>query len=103
MTKYIFAYHGGGAPETPEEQQKVMAAWMSWIQGHGGAFVDPGAPVGDNRLLTAEGVTVAGSDMNLTGYGFITADSMDAAIEIAKGCPILEDGGSVEIASVHEM
>ena len=53
--------------------------------------------------MTTDGVKNADDPNNLTGYGFVTADSMDAAIEIAKGCPILQDGGSVEVASVHEM
>jgi len=26
MPKYLFAYHGGGAPTNPEEQKKVMDA-----------------------------------------------------------------------------
>ena len=103
MTKYILAYHGGGAPESPEEQEKVMADWMNWIGGVGEAFVDPGNPVGDNRLVTPNGVSEYPGDKNLTGYGFVTAESIEAAIEIAKGCPILKDGGSVEVASVHEM
>ncbi|MDJ0628624.1 MAG: hypothetical protein QNJ44_10230 [Rhodobacter sp.] len=103
MPKYIFAYHGGTAPESPEEQQQVMAAWMSWIGSHGDSFVDPGAPVGDSRTVTAGGVEDHGGPSPLSGYGFVTADTIEAAIEIAKGCPILEDGGTVEVASVHEM
>ena len=103
MPKYIFAYHGGSAPESPEEQQKVMAAWMSWIESHGASFIDPGAPVGDSRIVRTGGVENNGGPNPLSGYGFVTADSIEAAIEIAKGCPIIEDGGSVEVASVHEM
>lgn len=103
MPKYIFAYHGGSAPDTHEEQQKVMAEWMSWIGSHGQAFADPGAPVGESQTVTASGVEGNGGANPLTGYGFVTADSIEAATEIAKGCPILKDGGSVEVASVHEM
>ena len=30
MANYIFAYHGGKMPETPEEGERVMAAWGAW-------------------------------------------------------------------------
>ena len=32
MPQFIFAYHGGKAAETPEEEEKEMAAWMAWFQ-----------------------------------------------------------------------
>lgn len=101
--KFMFGYHGGSAPDTPEEQEKVMNAWMSWIETHKAAFLDDGAPVGQSTTVTAAGVEDNGGPNPLSGYAFIEAETLDAAIEIAKGCPILEDGGSVEIASVHEM
>ena len=31
MAKFVYIYTGGGMPETPEEGEKVMAAWMSAI------------------------------------------------------------------------
>jgi hypothetical protein len=31
MGKYVLAYRGGGMPATPEEGEKVMAAWMNWF------------------------------------------------------------------------
>lgn len=46
MTKFIFVFHGGSAPSSPEEGEKVMAAWGVWMEGLGAHMVDPGAPVG---------------------------------------------------------
>lgn len=103
MPKFIFAYHGGNAPATMEEQQKVMAAWGAWMGSHESAWADPGAPVGENATVTAGGVENHGGANPLSGYSLIEADSLAAAIEIAKGCPIIDDGGSVEVASVHQM
>lgn len=34
----------------------------------------------------------------VTGYSIIKADTMDAAVQMAKGCPLLESGGSIEVA-----
>lgn len=104
MPNYVFAYHGGGMPETPEEGQKVMAAWQAWYGGMSEALVDGGAPVGMSKTVTASGVDDNGGSNPLSGYTVVKADTIEAACEIAKGCPILEGGnGTVEVAQVHEM
>ena len=51
MSKFIFAYHGGKMPETPEEGERVMAVWGAWYEGMGSAVIDGGGPTG---LSTAE-------------------------------------------------
>ena len=33
----------------------------------------------------------------MTGYSVVVADSLDAAVEIAKGCPHLAANGRVEV------
>ena len=38
MPKFLFAYHGGSIPQTPEEGKKVMAAWTAWMGGIGSAW-----------------------------------------------------------------
>lgn len=103
MAKFLFVYHGGGAPSSPEEGEQVMAKWMSWIEGHGKTFVDPGNPVGMSKTVTASGVEDNGGANPASGYGIIEAASIDAAAEIAKGCPIHESGGTVEVAEIMEM
>jgi hypothetical protein len=34
------------------------------------------------------------------GYTVIEADSLEDAVEIAKGCPIREDGGNLEVGEL---
>lgn len=104
MPKYMMIYHGGGRPETPEEGEKVMAAWMAWMGGIGENLVDGGNPAGMSKTVTATGVEDNGGTNPVSGYTLINAADMDAAIGIAKGCPILEGGqGTVEIAEAMEM
>ncbi|MEX3012015.1 YciI family protein [Hoeflea sp. TYP-13] len=103
MPKYVFAYHGGKKPESPEEGAKVMAAWNAWFETIGGAIVDPGNPVSVSKTVTAGGVADNGGANPLSGYTIVNADSIDAAIGMAKGCPILEDDGSVEVAEAMDM
>ena len=100
MPNYLLAYHGGGTPEGEEAQAAVMQAWNDWLDETGDAILDLGNPVGDARIINADGSVSAN---NVTGYSIIEADDMDDAIAIAKGCPILADGGSVEVAELVDM
>ena len=102
MARYIFAYHGGEMPETPEEGQKVMAAWRSWLEGLGSAVVDGGNPAGMSKTVSAGGVEDGGGSNPISGYSLVEADGIDAACEMAKGCPILNHG-TVEVAEAMDM
>jgi len=104
MPKFILAYHGGGMPETEEEGARVMAAWQSWLEGMGAACVDMGNPVGMSRTVYADKIADDGGANPLSGYSIIEAADMDAACDLAKGCPILEGAsGTVEVAPIMEM
>lgn len=103
MAKYLFAYHGGGMPESPADVQKVMAAWETWMGTLGESLVDGGAPTASLQTVATGGVTAGGGSNPVTGYSFIEADDLEAAIKAAQGCPILDSGGTVEVAEVVAM
>ncbi len=97
MVKFVLLYKGGAMAETPEAQEASMAKWMGWFGAIGGSVTDMGNPFGAS---TAVG---AGSTSNMTGYTIVSADSLDAAAALAANCPVLEDGGAVEVYEAHEM
>ncbi len=103
MSNYILAYHGGKKPESPEEGAKHMAKWEAWVGGLGDAVVNPGSPLGMSKTVSSGGVSDDGGSNPLLGFSIVKADSMDAALEMAKGCPLLELGGTLEVAEVREM
>ncbi len=104
MANYLFTYHGGGVPETEEEGAKIMAAWEAWMGSLGAAMVDPGNPVGPSATIAADGTTAPShGDDTVTGYSIVSADSLDDALALAKGCPIRDDGGSVEVGEIVPM
>ncbi|WP_372602948.1 hypothetical protein [Actibacterium sp.] len=104
MAKFLFAYHGGAAPQSPEEGQKVMAAWMSWFGGLGAAVLDGGNPVGQSYTVSPGGVADNGGANPVSGYSLIEAADLDAALAMAKDCPMVVDGsGSVEVAQALDM
>ncbi len=104
MPEFVFAYHGGKAPESPEEGKEVMAAWEAWFKNMGEAVVIPGAPVGMSKTVSATGVADDGGANPISGYSVVKAADMGAATEMAKGCPMVVSGnGSVEVAEIMEM
>ena len=104
MAKYLLVYHGGGIPESPEAQAKTMAAWGAWFGQLGSAVVDGGNPTGASVTVGAGGAATQGGGANPTsGYSLIEASSLDDATEKAKGCPIVLDGGSVEVCETINM
>lgn len=104
MTKFLFVYHGGSVPSTPAEQARVMDLWGKWFGGMGAAVVDGGNPVGQSSTVQANGSVVANGGANpASGYTVVQAASLDAALALAKGCPILQGGGSVEVAPIIDM
>jgi len=104
MTQFLFVYHGGHTPESPEEGQKVMAEWQAWFGGMGDAVVQPGAPVGISSTVSVSGVSNGGGANPASGYTVVEAADMNAATVMAKGCPMVTAGnGTVEVAEVIEM
>lgn len=102
MGKYIFVYRGGsGMAEDAAAQEQVMAAWGTWFGQLGPAIVDGGAPFGASTSVTASGS--GGETAGMTGYTIVSADSLDAAADLAKGCPVLSDGGTVDVYDCIDM
>ncbi len=104
MPKFIFAYHGGKMAETPEEGAAQMALWQKWFETLGASVVDGGNPVGQSYTVSDSGVVGDGGANPVSGYTLVNADTIDAACEMAKGCPMVQTGtGSVEVAEAMEI
>lgn len=103
MEKFMFAFHGGKKPDSPEEGAKIMAKWETWMKGLGTTLADPGSIVGMSSTVSADGVADNGGPDPLSGYMIVAAPDKDAAIRIAQGCPILAHEGTVEVAILVEM
>ena len=114
MKEYLFLFRGGDGStlqKSPEAWQSHMQKWMLWMKG----LADQGQLVGaqpldtdgkqvrGNKKVITVGPFMEGKEM-VAGYLMCKASSYDDAIEIAKGCPILEfDDGKVEIRQIQEL
>jgi hypothetical protein len=101
MTSYVFTYYGEPKFESPEKGAKHMAKWKAWVGGLGDALIDPGTPFGKTKTVSAAGVSDGGAS-RLVGYSIVKADSMEAAVAMAKRCPHL-DHGTVDVAEMMDM
>ena len=102
MANFIFAYHGGKKPETPEESAQIMAQWNTWLDSLGDAVINPGTPVGGSKIVSAGGIAGHGGANPLSGFSIISATDMDAALAIAQSCPHV-DYGTIEVAEMMHL
>ena len=95
MPSYVLVFRGKADQKaTPAEE----AAWADWFRQLGAAVTDFGNRVGESAVVGGNG---AGGDPDvLTGYVVVSADSLQAAVELAGGCPGLRAGGRVEVGEV---
>jgi len=104
MAKFLLVYHGGGRPEGKEAQAKAMAAWGQWFGSMGKAVINGGNPVGKSWTVKSNGSVAKDGGANpVSGYSLIEADSLDAAVAAARGCPVLGGGASVEVAETFNV
>jgi hypothetical protein len=106
MAKFLFVYRS--APATmrnlsPEEMQQTMQKWSTWISEgmQKGWMLDPGDALTEEGRVVKPKVVTDGpfveSKEVVGGFSIIQAETVAAAAELAKGCPGLLNGGSVEV------
>jgi hypothetical protein len=115
MASFMFIFRGGvddrDAKISPEEMQQHMQKWMTWFDHleKAGAYKGQGAPlqpggksVGGHKKVVTDGPYGESKDL-VGGYAIIEAKDLDAAVEIARGCPTYEKGGAVEVRPGADM
>jgi hypothetical protein len=92
MSTYLFTFRppSGYAPSVA-----AFGAWSSWQLELGARLRDRGNPG-----FTAASLGASAADTTLGGYSLIRAGSLDAAVALARGCPMLNVGGAVEICEL---
>jgi len=103
MPKFLLAYHGGHNFKSKEEGIEHMAKWQAWSVGLGNAVIDPGMPVGPSKTVSANGIADDGGSNPLSGITVLQAETIEAACEMAKACPHVDIGGTIEVAQAMDM
>ena len=111
MADFLYVFRGSGYQQlSPEQMQKHMQAWGTWIgelsnrgQFKGGDPLEPaGKQVKGKKKIVVDGPFAEAKDL-IGGYLLVTADSLDAAVELARGCPSLDLDGTVEVRPIRKM
>jgi hypothetical protein len=107
MAKFLFVYRNSSesyGTMSPEEMQQMLQKWNAWItEGlRQGWMLDAGDGLKkEGRVVNAKKVVSDGPFIEVKeivgGFSLVQADTLDAAAELAKGCPIFLRGGSVEV------
>jgi len=104
----IFRHQDGSKIASPEQMQMWMKQTMDWIGGiaaqnkfSGGN----GLPFDDSRVVRHDKVVTNGPfgeiKETIGGYIIVKADSVDEAVEFAKGSPVLQgEGNTVEVRKI---
>ena len=103
MAQYLITYLGGDQPSSPEEGKRHFSKYMDWLSSLGDSAVSPANPLKDTSTVSPDGTVTTGSTTSMSGFTIIEADSMEAALSIAKACPFLDIGGSLEVSELVEM
>jgi hypothetical protein len=115
MRKFMFLFRGGGIvvqpPPPPAEIGAHLAKWTEWVgalvkAGHAEAGPGPlensGKVVRGTAKAVTDGPYAEAKDL-VSGMLIISASSLEAAVQLAKGCPIYEYDGSVEVRAIQDM
>ena len=102
MPEYVFAYHGGKMPESPDEGARQRERFSEWLSGLGDAVVNPGTPLGKSKTVSSTGVADGAGANAMMGFSILQAESMDAALEMAQSCPFV-DVGSIVVSEAMKM
>ena len=94
MNKFMFLYKGFVTP-TPE----IGRSWMEWFSQVGDSMADSGNPMTGGVEVTPENVNeIELGTESFTGYSIVNADSMQAAVELAKTNPMITSVVVYELA-----
>ena len=91
---------------SPDQLQATIKKWQDWIGGIAaqGKFSGTNQLGFEGKTLKPNNVVTDGPYAELKeivgGYLIAKADSIDEVLEMAKGCPVLEMGGNVEVRNI---
>lgn len=107
MEKFIYLFKGGESDGSEQAMKADMEKWGAYMGslGQSGKLVagEPIQPIGKNIKGTQKIVSDITTKEAVNGYLIVNAKDMNEAVELSKGCPILESNGEIEIRPIQKM
>lgn len=89
MADYVISFR---VPADYKPTAETPDQWKAWFGGLGESLVDVGRAV--TEYASAGEV---GGESRFVAYSVVNADSLEAALAIAEGSPVMSSGGGVEV------
>jgi hypothetical protein len=111
VSEFTYLFRGREYFASPEQAQRNLERWIAWFKQlrESGYLKDPGHPlepggrvVHGKQKLVKDGPYAEAKDV-VGGYIIVEARDVAHASDLAKDCPILDVGGSVEIRPVQRL
>ena len=115
MKDYLLLFRGGDSRRADEQKdpakwQAHMTKWKTWMEslGKDGKFVSglplgpEGSVINGSKKTVTDGPFTEGKEI-VGGYLIIKATDLAEAVELSKGCPILDHEGSIEVRELFPM
>lgn len=114
MSKFLYLFRskdGIPKPESPEEMERKLKAWMIWMED----LERAGHLVARGERLEWKGKVVSGKARAVTdgpyaetkdtigGYVIVQARDLEHAVELTEGCPLFEREGLIEVRPLLSM
>jgi hypothetical protein len=109
MSEFTYLFRGRLTSGSPEDMQQHFRAWLVWFKeldatGHlkerGHPLEKNGRVVIGKQRIVHDGPFAEAKDV-VGGYIVVEASDLTHAVELSKGCPILDVGGSVEVRPIE--
>ena len=110
---YLYLFRGGADPKqmSPEQMQQNMNKWFAWIgelrsQGRfkaGQPLADEGKVMSGKKGASVTDGPFAEGKEEVGGYLIVSAKDLEEAVALAKGCPIFDNHGSVEVRLIERL
>jgi len=108
MPKYLCLQRalpgGDGGKPSPAQMQAMYAKFNEWREKFQQNLTDMGGRLGGGRIVTTEhapdGPLMEVKEL-VGGYMIVSADTLDEAVQIARGCPgLVRPGSGVEVIEI---
>ena len=111
MREFAFLFRGRKWPSSAEQQQKTLERWGAWmadleqrglIPNRGIPLEDKAKHVSGSGKVVHDGPFAEVKDL-VNGFIIVSAANIEEACQLAKGCPIYDQDGVVEVRPVASM
>lgn len=113
MNEFALIFRNEQNPDvqfSPEQMQNILKQWRDWMGSIAAQnkLANPGNRLSfEGAVIRKEGLVTDGPYAEIkemiSGYILVQTETLTEAIELGKGCPIFNAGGSVEVRAIIPM